>query len=123
MDAKDVLDNQVSVTNLVDAQEHFDRPLHDLGFARVPNATRDHVPAGRNDDPALWATFASGTSVIAYKYDSRNQLVSYKRLTFTGQSQAPVTKSAIVDGRLAYYLPIGAFAGHWVGATSGLTVR
>ena len=74
-------------------------------------------------DPALRATFASGTSVIAYKYDSRNQLVSYKRLTFTGQSQAPVTKSAIVDGRLAYYLPIGAFAGHWVGATSGLTVR
>ena len=55
MDAKDVLDIQVSVTNLVDAQEHFDRPLHDLGFARVPNATRDHVPAGRNDDPALWA--------------------------------------------------------------------
>jgi hypothetical protein len=74
-------------------------------------------------DPALRATFASRTSVIAYKYDSLNRLVSYKRLTFTRQSEAPVSKSAIVDGRLAYYLPIGAFAGHWVGATSGLTVR
>ena len=55
MDAKDVLDIQVSVTDLVDAQERFDGPLHDLGFARVPDRTRDHVPAGRGDDPALWA--------------------------------------------------------------------
>ncbi len=55
MAAKDVLDIQVSVTDLVEAQEHFDQPLHDLGFARFPNGTRDHVPAGRSDDPALWA--------------------------------------------------------------------
>ena len=55
MDAKDVLDIQVSVTDLVDAQERFDGPLHDLGFARAPNGARDHVPAGRGDDPALWA--------------------------------------------------------------------
>jgi len=55
MDAKDVLDLQVSVADLVDAQERFDAPLHDLGFARAPNGTRDHVPAGRSDDPALWA--------------------------------------------------------------------
>jgi GrpB-like predicted nucleotidyltransferase (UPF0157 family) len=55
MDAKDVLDIQVSVTDLDDAQERFDRPLHDLGFARAPNGTHDHVPAGRNDDPNLWA--------------------------------------------------------------------
>ena len=55
MDAKDVLDIQVSVTHLVEAQERFDAPLHDLGFSRAPNGTRDHVPAGRSDDPALWA--------------------------------------------------------------------
>jgi GrpB-like predicted nucleotidyltransferase (UPF0157 family) len=55
MDAKDVLDIQVSVTDLDDAQERFDGPLHDLGFARAPNGTHDHVPAGRNDDPTLWA--------------------------------------------------------------------
>ena len=54
MDAKDVLDIQVSVTDLVDAQERFDAPLRDLGFARAPSGTRDHVPAGRRDDPALW---------------------------------------------------------------------
>src|SRR6476660_6704375 len=55
MAAKDVLDIQVSVTDLVEAQEHFDRPLHDLGCARAPYGTRDHVPEGRSDDPALWA--------------------------------------------------------------------
>jgi GrpB-like predicted nucleotidyltransferase (UPF0157 family) len=55
MDAKDVLDIQVIVTDLVDAQEHFDGPLRDLGFTRSPNATRDHVPAGRTDDRTLWA--------------------------------------------------------------------
>ena len=54
MDAKDVLDIQVSVTDLVDAQEHFDQPLRELGFEGFPIG-RDHVPAGRRDDPALWA--------------------------------------------------------------------
>ncbi len=54
MDAKDVLDLQVSVTDLNDAQEHFDQPLRELGFVGFP-ISRDHVPAGRSDDPALWA--------------------------------------------------------------------
>jgi GrpB-like predicted nucleotidyltransferase (UPF0157 family) len=54
MDAKDVLDIQVSVTDLDDAQEHFQAPLDALGFARRPY-DRDHLPAGRSDDPALWA--------------------------------------------------------------------
>ena len=54
MDAKDVLDIQVSVTDLNDAQEHFDQPLRELGFVGFPIG-RDHVPAGRSDDPALWA--------------------------------------------------------------------
>jgi GrpB-like predicted nucleotidyltransferase (UPF0157 family) len=54
MDAKDVLDLQVSVTDLNDAQEHFDQPLRELGFVGFPIG-RDHVPAGRSDDPALWA--------------------------------------------------------------------
>lgn len=54
MDAKDVLDIQVSVTDLSDAQGRFDQPLRALGFVGFPIG-RDHVPAGRNDDPALWA--------------------------------------------------------------------
>ena len=54
MDAKDVLDIQVSVTDLRDAQGHFDQPLRALGFVGFPIG-RDHVPAGRNDDPARWA--------------------------------------------------------------------
>ena len=54
MDAKDVFDIQVSVMDLADAQAHFDQPLRELGFVGFPNG-RDHVPAGRSDDPALWA--------------------------------------------------------------------
>jgi hypothetical protein len=73
-------------------------------------------------EPALRATFATGTSVRAYKYDSQNQLVSSSALTFTRSSQESVTKSAIVDGRLSYYLPTGAFADSWVASQNGLTI-
>jgi GrpB-like predicted nucleotidyltransferase (UPF0157 family) len=54
MDAKDLLDIQVSVTDLDDAQRNFDGPLRDLGFVGAPVGSHDHVPAGRTDDPALW---------------------------------------------------------------------
>ena len=46
IDAKDVLDIQVSVTDLSDAQGRFDQPLRALGFVGFPIG-RDHVPAGR----------------------------------------------------------------------------
>jgi len=54
MDAKDILDVQVSVTDLNLAVERFDDPLAMMGFERWPDYARDHVPAGRPDDPALW---------------------------------------------------------------------
>jgi GrpB-like predicted nucleotidyltransferase (UPF0157 family) len=54
MDAKDVLDIQVSVADLDDAQEHLDGPLRDMGFVGALVGSHDHVPAGRTDDPAVW---------------------------------------------------------------------
>jgi GrpB-like predicted nucleotidyltransferase (UPF0157 family) len=54
MDAKDVLDLQVSVTDLDLAAQRFDAPLARMGFERSVHA-RDHVPAGRVDDPVSWA--------------------------------------------------------------------
>jgi GrpB-like predicted nucleotidyltransferase (UPF0157 family) len=54
MDAKDVIDIQVSVADLKNAQAQFDKPLRALGFERLPY-DQDHVPAGRTDDPASWA--------------------------------------------------------------------
>ncbi len=54
MAAKDVLDLQVSTTDLDAAAEAFDAPLHDLGFERT-RYERDHVPAGRPDRPEQWA--------------------------------------------------------------------
>ena len=54
MAAKDVLDLQVSTTDLEAAASAFDPMLHDLGFERS-RYERDHVPAGRQDDPDLWA--------------------------------------------------------------------
>jgi GrpB-like predicted nucleotidyltransferase (UPF0157 family) len=54
MDAKDVLDMQVSVSDLDLATTAFDGPLAVLGFKRSPYE-HDHVPAGRPDDPGRWA--------------------------------------------------------------------
>jgi GrpB-like predicted nucleotidyltransferase (UPF0157 family) len=54
MDAKDLLDVQVSVSDLDVAEERFDGPLTVMGFERLPYS-RDHVPAGRSDDPTRWA--------------------------------------------------------------------
>jgi GrpB-like predicted nucleotidyltransferase (UPF0157 family) len=54
MAAKDVLDLQVSVDDLDAAQREFESPLRDEGFERLPY-DRDHVPAGRDDDPDRWA--------------------------------------------------------------------
>jgi GrpB-like predicted nucleotidyltransferase (UPF0157 family) len=54
MDAKDLLDVQVSVADLDIAVERFDHPLGAMGFERLPY-DRDHVPSGRPDDPSQWA--------------------------------------------------------------------
>jgi GrpB-like predicted nucleotidyltransferase (UPF0157 family) len=54
MDAKDILDVQVSVADLDVAVERFDDPLAGMGFERWLGDADDHVPAGRHDDPALW---------------------------------------------------------------------
>jgi len=54
LDAKNILDLQVSVTDLNMAVARFDEPLRELGFERLPY-DRDHIPAGRRDDPASWA--------------------------------------------------------------------
>ncbi|WP_078624744.1 inositol monophosphatase family protein [Streptomyces monomycini] len=54
MAAKPVFDLQVSVTDLAEAADTFDAPLAARGFVRSPYES-DHVPAGRDDDPARWA--------------------------------------------------------------------
>jgi GrpB-like predicted nucleotidyltransferase (UPF0157 family) len=54
MDAKNVLDLQLSVADLGSAAVVFDAPLAGLGYTRLPYE-RDHVPAGDDSDPALWA--------------------------------------------------------------------
>jgi GrpB-like predicted nucleotidyltransferase (UPF0157 family) len=54
MAAKPVIDLQASVDDLDAATRAFDAPLAGLGFRRTPYE-RDHVPAGRDDDPATWA--------------------------------------------------------------------
>ncbi len=53
MDAKDLLDFQVSVADLELATGRFDGPLERMHFQRSPY-DRDHVPAGRADDPSVW---------------------------------------------------------------------
>ncbi|WP_328471681.1 GrpB family protein [Actinoplanes sp. NBC_00393] len=54
MAAKPVFDLQVSVAGLEAAAAAFDGPLAGLGFSRLPYE-QDHVPAGCDDAPQLWA--------------------------------------------------------------------
>ncbi len=54
MAAKPIYDLQVSVTDLAAAAEAFDEPLRAFELTRQPYE-QDHVPAGRDDDPARWA--------------------------------------------------------------------
>jgi GrpB-like predicted nucleotidyltransferase (UPF0157 family) len=53
MAAKDVIDLQISVSDLGTVTASFDEPLGALGFVRLPYET-DHVPVGRTDDQRLW---------------------------------------------------------------------
>jgi GrpB-like predicted nucleotidyltransferase (UPF0157 family) len=53
MAAKDVIDLQLSVTDLTAAAAAFDRPLAGLGYVRRP-FDHDHVPAGDSSDPEIW---------------------------------------------------------------------
>ena len=54
MAAKPVYDFQLSVDDLEAAAEAFDGPLAAFGLVRRPYQ-QDHVPAGRDDPPHLWA--------------------------------------------------------------------
>jgi GrpB-like predicted nucleotidyltransferase (UPF0157 family) len=54
MAAKNLLDLQLSVWDLPEAAAAFDGPLAELGYVRLPYE-QDHVPAGDDSDPALWA--------------------------------------------------------------------
>jgi GrpB-like predicted nucleotidyltransferase (UPF0157 family) len=54
MAAKPVYDFQVSVDDLDAAATAFDGPLAAFGLVRRPYQ-QDHVPAGRDDPPRLWA--------------------------------------------------------------------
>jgi len=54
MAAKDILDLQLSVWDLDEAAAAFAGPLVELGYMRLPYE-RDHVPAGDDSDPGLWA--------------------------------------------------------------------
>jgi GrpB-like predicted nucleotidyltransferase (UPF0157 family) len=54
MAAKPILDLQLSVHDLDEAAASFGAPLATLGYDRLPYE-RDHVPAGDDSDPELWA--------------------------------------------------------------------
>jgi GrpB-like predicted nucleotidyltransferase (UPF0157 family) len=53
MDAKDVLDVQISVADLEIAAQAFARPLAALGF-QPTTYDQDHIPAGSDDDQSQW---------------------------------------------------------------------
>ncbi|HEY4262252.1 MAG TPA: GrpB family protein [Schlesneria sp.] len=50
--AKDVIDIQVSVSELIPEVE---QALNEAGYARLQRITRDHLPPGMVDEPDQWA--------------------------------------------------------------------
>ena len=53
MSAKDVIDLQVSVSSLKEADHLLAGPLTACGFSPT-GSNQDHIPEGRDDDPELW---------------------------------------------------------------------
>jgi GrpB-like predicted nucleotidyltransferase (UPF0157 family) len=53
MAAKDIIDLQLSVTDLTAAAAGLDQPLAGLGYTLTPYQ-HDHVPAGDRSDPETW---------------------------------------------------------------------
>jgi hypothetical protein len=72
-------------------------------------------------DPSRRAYFSAGT-YTASRYDSKGLLKGRKSVRLPKASSAPTTRSAVVDGRLAFYYGVGAFAGHWVAAESRVSL-
>jgi GrpB-like predicted nucleotidyltransferase (UPF0157 family) len=52
--AKDVIDIQITVHAL---SEEIKRKLINAGYVHLEHITRDHVPLGEDEDPALWEKF------------------------------------------------------------------
>lgn len=59
-------------------------------------------------------------SFTAYRLDAAGNIAGHRNLTITRDSNAPTPKSAIVQGRPAWYFPSGAFADLWVPMQSGI---
>jgi peptidoglycan/xylan/chitin deacetylase (PgdA/CDA1 family) len=52
--------------------------------------------------------------IVAYRFDSGWNLVAAPVLTLTSPSSATASKSAVIDGMLAYWITSGPFANSWL---------
>lgn len=73
-------------------------------------------------EPQVKLTFGGNKLYSAYRLDSVGNVVGSKTLFITRNSNAPTGRSAIVQGRPAYYMHVGAFAGYWVPVQSTVYV-
>jgi hypothetical protein len=73
--------------------------------------------------PRVRLTFAGPKLYSAYKLDANGLVVGYKNVTISRPSDAPTARSAIVEGRPAWYMDVGAFAGYWVPLQGAVTVH
>lgn len=91
-------------------------PYADWWFPEASGVAWISGPVDAHDyDPMLAATFSPGT-FDAYSYDARGLPTGVLKVTVASATTWPTTGSAVVDGRLAYYLASGPFAGFWVPA-------
>ena len=69
--------------------------------------------------PQLKLYFDAGT-YSAYKLDANGKVAGSKTVRFTASSSAPTGRSAIVQGRPAYYFAVGTYAGYWLPMQRGV---
>jgi hypothetical protein len=67
-------------------------------------------------------TFTGAKRYSAYRLDSAGNVAGSKTVYLSRNSTAPTSYSGFVQGRPAYYLAVGAFAGYWVPVQSTVSV-
>ncbi|KRE62219.1 hypothetical protein ASG78_03970 [Nostocoides sp. Soil756] len=89
-----------------------------------PEATGLAYPVGAVDpqeyDPAVRLVLAAGRTYVGYRLDARGRVIGTRSLTVRTTTSAPATGNAVVQGRAAWLVSAGMFAGMYIPVQTGV---